>query len=107
MEDVHQGSVVACIIITERRKSRRKIRTFGTMTKDLEALRDWLKAEGITHVAMESTGVYWRPVHNLLHGSFALIVAKTAFAGFSGLPEVTLPAGVPITSKTCRDARRM
>ena len=74
--DVHQGSVVACIIITERRKPRREIRTFGTMTKDLEALRDWLKAEGITHVAMESTGVYWRPVHNLLHGSFDLIVAN-------------------------------
>lgn len=55
--DVHQGSVVACIIITERRKPRREIRTFGTMTKDLEPLRDWLKAEGVTHVAMESTGV--------------------------------------------------
>jgi transposase len=74
--DVHQGSVVACIIITERRKPRREIRTFGTMTKDLAAMRDWLKAEGITHVAMESTGIYWRPVHNLLHGSFALIVAN-------------------------------
>jgi len=74
--DVHQGSVVACIIITERRKPRREIRTFGTMTKDLEALRDWLKAEGITHVAKESTGVYWRPVHNLLHSSFDLIVAN-------------------------------
>jgi transposase len=75
--DVHQGSVVACIIVTDqRRKPRREIRTFGTMTKDLEALRQWLESEGITHVAMESTGVYWRPVYNLLHGSFALIVAN-------------------------------
>jgi transposase len=75
--DVHQRSVVACIIVTDqRRKPRREIRTFGTMTKDLEALRKWLETEGITHVAMESTGVYWRPVYNLLHGSFALIVAN-------------------------------
>jgi len=75
--DVHQGSVVACIIVTDqRRKPRREIRTFGTMTKDLQALCKWLEAEGITHVAMESTGIYWRPVYNLLHGSFALIVAN-------------------------------
>jgi transposase len=75
--DVHQSSVVACIIITDqRRKPRREIRTFGTMTKDLETLRQWLKIEGITHVAMESTGVYWRPVYNLLHGAFTLIVAN-------------------------------
>jgi len=75
--DVHQGSVVACIIVTDqRRKPRREIRTFGTMTKDLQALCKWLEAEGITHVAMESTGIYWRPVYNLLHGSFALILAN-------------------------------
>jgi transposase len=75
--DVHQGSVVACIIVTDqRRKPRREIRTFGTMTKDLQALRKWLEAEGITHVAMESTGIYWRPVYNLLHGPFALTVAN-------------------------------
>jgi transposase len=75
--DVHQSSVVACIIITDRRrKPRREIRTFGTITKDLETLRQWLKIEGITHVAMESTGVYWRPVYNLLHGAFTLVVAN-------------------------------
>ena len=75
--DVHQSSVVACIIITDqRRKPRREIRTFGAMTKGLETLRQWLKTEGVTHVAMESTGVYWRPVHNLLHGAFTLIVAN-------------------------------
>jgi transposase len=75
--DVHQSSVVACAIITElHRKPRREIRTFGTMTKDLEALCDWLRAQGVTHVAMESTGVYWRPVHNVLHGLFVLVVAN-------------------------------
>ena len=71
--DVHQVSVVVCVIITEaRRKVRREIRAFGTMTRDLEALRDWPTAEGVTHVAMESTGAYRRPVHK--HGSFVLVV---------------------------------
>ena len=51
--DVHQSSVVACIIITDqRRKPRREIRTFGATTKDLETLREWLKTEGVTHVAI-------------------------------------------------------
>src|SRR5271156_2220980 len=46
------------------------------MTRDLEALRDWLKAEGVTHVGMESTGVYWRPVYAVLEGHFELIVGN-------------------------------
>jgi len=62
--DVHQATVVACVMIHGRRKQPTKeVRSFGTMTHELEALRDWLKAEGVTHVGMESTGVYWRPVH--------------------------------------------
>jgi transposase len=74
--DIHQASVVACILIQEGRTARKEIRTFSTMTRDLEALRDWLMAQGVTHVAMESTGVYWKPVHAILYGSFELIVAN-------------------------------
>jgi transposase len=74
--DVHQASVVACILIQEGRTVRKEIRTFKTMTCDLEALRDWLTAQGVTHVAMESTGVYWKPVHAILYGFFELIVAN-------------------------------
>jgi transposase len=74
--DVHQASVVACILIQEGRTVRKEIRTFKTMTCDLEALRDWLTAHGVTHVAMESTGVYWKPVHAILYGLFELIVAN-------------------------------
>ena len=74
--DVHQASVVACILIQEGRTVRKEIRTFKTMTCDLEALRDWLTAHGVTHVAMESTGVYWKPVHAILSGFFELIVAN-------------------------------
>jgi transposase len=75
--DVHQASVVACVLLGEPgRKPRKEIRTFGTMTRDLEALRDWLEALGVTHVGMESTGVYWKPVHTILEGHFTLIVGN-------------------------------
>jgi len=65
--DVHKKSVVACVLLTEPDGSvRRQVRTFGTMTADLLALDDWLTGHGVTQVTMESTGVYWRPVFNLL-----------------------------------------
>lgn len=50
--------------------------TFTTMTDDLKAMATWLKARGVTHVAMESTGVYWKPVHNLLEGQFEILVVN-------------------------------
>src|SRR3954466_13216839 len=75
--DVHQATVVACVLIGEAgRKPRKEIRTFSTMTRDLEGLRDWLTELGVTHVGMESTGVYWKPVHAILEGHFTLIVAN-------------------------------
>ena len=64
--DVHKKTVVACVLLTDLEGEVRKhVRTFGTMTADLLALSDWLGGLGVTHVAMESTGVYWRPVFNL------------------------------------------
>ena len=75
--DVHQATVVACILINERgKRPRKELRTFGTMTHELEALRDWLAAERVTHVGMESTGVYWRPVHAVLEEHFEVIVGN-------------------------------
>ncbi len=59
--DVHKTSVVACLLIAEGEgRSRKEVRTFGTMTADILALGDWLAAAGCTHIAMESTGVYWK-----------------------------------------------
>src|SRR3989442_2163751 len=55
---------------------RKEVRTFGTMTADLLALGDWLAAQGVTHVAMESTGVYWKPVWNLLEERFTLLLVN-------------------------------
>ncbi|GAC1530435.1 MAG: IS110 family transposase [Chloroflexota bacterium] len=65
--DIHKKSVVACVLITHPDGSvQRQVHTFGTMTADLCALSDWLDERVVTHVAMESTGVFWQPVYNLL-----------------------------------------
>jgi transposase len=70
--DVHAKTVVACLI----RQGRKTIRTFGTMTEGLLRLLEWLKAEGCTHVAIESTGVYWKPVFNILEGSMEVMLVN-------------------------------
>ena len=75
--DVHQETVVACVLLgAPGQRPTKEVRTFRTMTRDLEAMRDWLKAHGVTHVGMESTGVYWRPVYTVLEGHFELIVGN-------------------------------
>jgi transposase len=75
--DVHKKTVAACLITsTAGAEPVKEIRTFRTMTADLLALVDWLQEAGCTHVAMESTGVYWRPVYNLLEGQFELLVVN-------------------------------
>src|SRR5215470_6333347 len=75
--DIHKKVIVACLIIVTATGERRKeIRTFRTVTSELLQLLDWLKAAGCTHVAMESTGVYWKPIYNLLEGHFELLVAN-------------------------------
>jgi hypothetical protein len=55
-------------------KPKTTIKTFSTMTRDLLALRDWLVSEGCTHVAMESSGVYWKPVFNILEESMEVLL---------------------------------
>jgi len=75
--DIHKRTVVACVIVPgSGRQVRKDIRTFGTMTDDLLALADWLAAEGVTHVAMESTGVFWKPLFNLLEDRFQLLLVN-------------------------------
>lgn len=75
--DVHQATVVACAIVGEVHKRPRKvIRTFRTVGKELRAMHAWLKELGVTHVGMESTGIYWVPVFRALEGDFTLIVGN-------------------------------
>src|SRR5215210_7341277 len=70
--DVHAKTVVACLI----KQGKRQTRTFPTMTDDLLQLSDWLLAEGCTHVAIESTGVYWKPVFNILEAAVKVILVN-------------------------------
>src|SRR3989442_216904 len=74
--DVHQQTVVACARVASGSTVQQEVRTFGTATADLLALADWLSAHGCTHVAMESTGVYWKPIWHVLEGQFELILAN-------------------------------
>jgi transposase len=76
--DVHKDTVVACVRVHEGSSSRHVVRTFGTTTKALPGLADWLGEHGCTHVAMEATGVYWKPVWHLLEGAFDLVLANAA-----------------------------
>ena len=77
--DVHKAMIVACVRIMSEGKIKRECRTFETSTAGLEASLGWLTASGCTHVAMEATGVYWKPVWNILSdGAFELIVANAA-----------------------------
>jgi|SoiMethySBSTD1v2_1073268.scaffolds.fasta_scaffold388950_2 transposase len=75
--DVHKKMVVGCVMVSGNGGNvEQEIRTFATYTSDLLALSDWLKSHGVTHVAMESTGVYWKPAYNLLEGLFELLVVN-------------------------------
>ena len=75
--DVHQATVVACLLILRRDgKVHKQMRTFATTTRELVSLRSWLVAKACTHVAMESTGVYWKPIYAVLEGAFEIVVAN-------------------------------
>jgi transposase len=75
--DVHQASVVCCVLIgAPGRRPQKLLRSFGTTTRELQALRAWLAEHGVTQVGMESTGVYWKPVYAVLEGHFDLIVGN-------------------------------
>jgi transposase len=75
--DVHKKTVVACLrCVGPDGAVSRQVRSFGTMTADLLELADWLAEQGVTHAAMEATGVYWKPVWHLLEGRFELLLVN-------------------------------
>jgi transposase len=77
--DVHQASVSACARVPGGQDGRRELNErFGTTTPDLLALSDWLRGHGVTHVAMEGTGVYWKPIYYALEGEFELLLVNAA-----------------------------
>lgn len=71
--DVHKKTVMVCVRCLT---AAEKVRTFGTMTRDLFELLEWLRAAGVTHVAMEATGVLWKPIWNILEGHFTLLLVN-------------------------------
>lgn len=75
--DVHKKTVVACLMVTlPTGEVRKQIRTFATLTQSLLALADWLSSQQVTHVAMESTGVYWRPVFHILEATSEVVLVN-------------------------------
>lgn len=75
--DIHKKSIVACVrTVNAKGKSVDQVRTFGTMTSELLQMSDWLASNNVTHVAMESTGVFWKPVWNILDGLFELLLVN-------------------------------
>lgn len=81
--DVHKKTVVACRIIPSAEGGwLKQVRTFGTMTDELLALADWLRAGQVSQVAMESTGSYWRPIYNLLESQFGIVLVNAQHIKF-------------------------
>ncbi len=81
--DVHKKTVVACVITPDGQQEwQQELRTFKTMSGDLLQLADWLGQHGVTHVAMESTGVYWKPVFNILEAEFEIMVVNAKHIKF-------------------------
>jgi transposase len=75
--DVHQETVVACVLFSPLdKKPKTSIKTFPTTTTGLLALSDWLAPLQVSDIVMESTGVYWKPIWNILEGSFHLVLAN-------------------------------
>jgi transposase len=75
--DVHKRSISACLLIPDKEGgTQQEIRRFGTVTRDLLELCDWLASNEVTHVAMESTGVYWKPVWNILEANFTILLVN-------------------------------
>jgi transposase len=74
--DVHKSSISACVLLAQSGKSLKHIRHFGCSTRELRELVAWLRELGVEHVAMESTGVYWKPVWNVLEGHFQIVLAN-------------------------------
>jgi transposase len=75
--DVHKVTVVACLMLTTPSgKVHKEVRTFATTTVGLQELADWLCSQAVTHVGMESTGIFWRPVFNVLESHFEVILVN-------------------------------
>jgi transposase len=99
--DVHKDTIVACVRCVSA-PEHHEVRSFESTTSGLLALADWLASHGCTHVAMEATGVYWKPVWHILEGSFELVLANAQHSATCRVarPTSTTRCGFPICSPT-------
>ena len=74
--DVHKRFVVACLSLIQNGQRHKELRRVSTMTSDILALKTWLKASGCRQIAMESSGVYWKPLFHLLEDSFEIVLVN-------------------------------
>jgi len=75
--DVHKRSIQACVRrLGDKGRVHQEVRSFGTITRDILALSDWLTEQEVTHVAMESTGVFWKPIYNIREGKFTILLVN-------------------------------
>ena len=74
--DVHRDTITACIMIGNGSQKRKEIKTFLTFTQDIHELADWLKSHDVHHVAVESTGIYWKSIINVFEGSFDVVLVN-------------------------------
>lgn len=74
--DVHKSSVAVCVLLEQKHRPQKHLRRFGCTTRDLRELSEWIRSFGVRHVAMESTGVYWKPVWNVLEEHFHMVLAN-------------------------------
>src|SRR5881409_3243460 len=97
--DIHQKSVEACVRRLEPAGPlHQQTRHWGTMTRDLRAMADWMAAQGVTHVAMESTGVYWKPIYNILESRFTVLLVNARH--LKQVPEEERRAGLSMDRPT-------
>ncbi len=100
--DVHKAMIVACVRVTENGKATRTCQTYHTTTDGIKNLLAWLTEKRCPHVALEATGVYWKPVWNILSdGDFELLVRTRLTSKMSRdvRPTSTMPCGSPICSR--------
>ncbi len=74
--DVHRDTITACVMIGNGRQKQKHIKTFPTFTSDIQELANWLKEFKVYHVAVESTGIYWKPIFNVFEGDFDVILVN-------------------------------
>ncbi len=74
--DVHKVTVEATVRLRQGEEIKQQTRRWGTLTRELLSMEDWLETQGVTHVGMESTGVFWKPIYNILESRFSVILVN-------------------------------